>query len=142
MANYWLILIGVAGAALAACAAYLLFRRGPDERERERLRLAELSRNGRITGGRIDGLGDRLVYYSYEIGGVGYAAAQDLSAFPELSGAMLATLSGSVTIRYSRATPSNSMVYCESWCGLPLSASTKDNLAQGRITESDVSGAA
>lgn len=127
---------------MAICAGYFLFRRGPDEAERERQRLADLVASGRIAGGEIDDVRDRLVYYSYEVAGVGYGAAQDLSAFPALSSALLATLSGPVTIRYSRAHPGNSMVYCDSWSGLPLPASTKDTAASPSVSESDATGAA
>lgn len=126
MADYWLILIGAAGAILALSAAYFLFRRGPDDAERERRRLRALSIAGRITGGEIGEVRGHLVYYSYEVAGVGYDAAQDLSAFPSLSGSMLATLSGPVTIRYNRTNPGNSMVYCDSWSGLPFTASSND----------------
>ncbi|MCZ2155967.1 MAG: hypothetical protein LC114_19050 [Bryobacterales bacterium] len=129
MADYWLILIGAAGAALALSTAYLLFRRKPDDAERERRRLRTLSVAGRITGGEIGEVRDHTVYYSYEVAGVGYDAAQDLSAFPSLSAAKLALLSGPVTIRYSRTNPGNSMVFCDSWSGLPFEASAKDRTA-------------
>jgi hypothetical protein len=141
VANYWLILIGGAGAALAIIAGYFLFRRGPDEAERERRRLADLVASGRITGGEIDDVRDHLVYYSYEVAGVGYGAAQELGGFPELTSALLATLSGPVTIRYSRAHPGNSMVHCDSWSGLTLPASTKDATASQSVGESDATGA-
>lgn len=141
MANYWLILIGGAGAALAVIAGYFLFRSGPDEAERERRRLADLVANGRITGGEIDDVRGNLVYYSYEVAGVGYGAAQELGGFPALSSALLATLSGPVTIRYSRAYPGNSMVHCDSWSGLPLPASTKDATASPSVSESGATGA-
>lgn len=142
MANYWLILIGAAGILLAACTGYFLFRRGPDEAERERRRLAALVSGGRITGGQIDDVRDRLVYYSYEVGGVGYGAAQDLNGFPVIPDAVLATLSGPVTIRYSRAHPGNSMVHCEFWSGLPLPASTRDAAAPEAVGKTGASGSA
>lgn len=141
MANYWLILIGGAGILLAACTGYLLFRRGPDEAERERRRLAELVASGRITGGQIDDVRDRLIYYSYEVAGVGYGAAQDLTAFPALPLTALAMLSGPVTIRYSRAHPGNSMVHSEFWSGLPLPASTRDAAETDAVHTADGSDA-
>ncbi|MCC6263540.1 MAG: hypothetical protein IT169_08185 [Bryobacterales bacterium] len=142
MANYWLILIGGAGILLAACTGYFLFRRGPDEAERERRRLAALVASGRITGGQIDDVRDRLVYYSYEVAGVGYGAAQDLTRFPALPLAALATLSGPVTIRYSRAHPGNSMVHGEFWSGLPLPASTRNAAAPEAAGQVGSTGAA
>lgn len=142
MANFWLILIGGAGVLLVACTGYFPFRRGPDEAERERRRLAALLAGGRITGGEIDDVRDRLVYYSYEVAGVGYGAAQDLKAFPEIPSAVLATFSGPVTIRYSRAHPGNSMVHCESWSGLPFPASTRDAATPDEVRKTNPTGAA
>lgn len=142
MANFWLILIGGAGILLAACTGYFLFRRGPDEAERERRRLAALLASGRITGGEIDDVRDRLVYYSYEVAGVGYGAAQDLQGFPGITSSDLATLSGPVTIRYSRAHPGNSMVHCEFWSGLPFAASTRDAAALEEARKTEPTGAA
>lgn len=141
MHNTWLILIGAAGTLLACSAAYLLFHRRPDAAEEERLRRLALVASGRITGGELTDVRGRLIYYSYEVAGVGYDAAQDLSAFPDLSEANLLTLSGPVSIRYSRASPGNSIVHCETWSGLPRPASNNLSLTNPMAEDPDLSGA-
>lgn len=142
MGTSWLILLGVAGAVLAGSTAYFLFRRAPDAAELERRRLRSLVATGRITAGEIDDVRGQVVCYSYEVGGVGYAAAQDLSGFPEATGAALAAMSGSVSVRFDRANPGNSMVHGETWSGLPWPASKWDKQQQPGHAQQDVSGAA
>lgn len=142
MTSIGLILIGLAGALLAGTTAYFLFRRGPDAVERERRRRLALLATGRITGGEIDDVRGHVVCYSYEVGGVGYGAAQDLASFPEIGDSELATMSGSVNVRYDRSHPGNSIVHSESWSGLPWPASKKRNLGQPGGRDSAVSGAA
>jgi hypothetical protein len=138
----WLISIGAAGAALAGTTAYLLFRRGPDAAELERRRLRSLLATGRITAGEINDVRGGVLYYSYEVAGVGYGAAQDLSAFPVVSHPAFSALSGSVSIRFDRANPGNSMVHCESWSGLPLSASNRVSQPRPEHDQQDVPGSA
>ena len=141
MHNTWLILIGAAGTLLACFAAYFLFRKRPDAAERERLRRLALVASGRITGGELTDARGRLLYYSYEVAGVGYDAAQDMSAFPDIAEATLVTLSGPVSIRYDRASPGNSIVHCETWSGLPRPASNKACVTYPMEGDPNLSGA-
>jgi hypothetical protein len=138
----WLIIIGVAGSALAGTTAYFLFRRGPDAAELERRRLHSLLATGRITAGEIDDVRGGVLYYSYEVAGVGYGAAQDLNAFPVVAHPAFPALSGSVSVRFDRANPGNSMVHCESWSGLPLAASNMDSQPRPECAHQDVPGSA
>lgn len=142
METPWLILIGAAGAALAGTTAYLLFRRGPDAAEIERRRLVALLATGRITAGQVDDVRGGVVYYSYEVAGVGYGAAQDLNAFPVALDAGFPALSGAVSVRFDRANPGNSMVHCESWSGLPPDASKRDSQPRPEHAHVDVPGSA
>jgi hypothetical protein len=117
-----LVLIGAAGLALAGTSAALLFRRSPDAAAREQRRLQRLLESGRLTLGHLDEVRGALVFYSYEVGGATYTAAQDLVYFPQLNLEEFRSLSGPVNIRYDRANPPNSMVHCSSWSGLGLKA--------------------
>ncbi len=94
--------------------------------EIERLRRLELNWRGRITSARIlDVIEDgapgalrRVVVYRYEVAGVTYEAAQEVSAFV---GAELLTqgLAGSSSsAKYDPHQPLNSMIACEDWNGL------------------------
>lgn len=113
-----LVLIGAAGAALAGGSAMLLLRKQPDATARERHRLQALYEHGRLAVGVLDEVRGRLVFYSYEVAGVSYSAAQDLSIFPELSEDDLRTLSGPLNIKFERSNPPNSMVHSTHWSGL------------------------
>lgn len=115
-----LILIGTAGVALATSAGWMLFRKGPDVRERERRRLHVLEDHGRLAGGEIEQVTGSVVTYSYEVASVGYVASQDLSLFSSPDPASLERLSGPISVKYDRAHPSNSMVHAERWSGIGL----------------------
>ncbi|MCW5965695.1 MAG: hypothetical protein KIT83_16780 [Bryobacterales bacterium] len=117
-----LVLIGAAGVALAGVSAVLLFRKQPDADTRERLRLQALDEQGRLAPGDLDEVRDRLVFYSYEVAGVYYSAAQDLSIFPELTDEDLRALNGPLDIKFERSNPPNSMVHSTQWSGLGLAA--------------------
>lgn len=113
-----MLLIGAAGLTLAGSSAVLLFRRGPSAAEKERQRLLLLHRGGRLIHGEIEELRDATAFYRYEVSGVSYTAAQDLSAFPQFANGHLQTRIGQVIIKYDRANPSNSMIHCDQWSGL------------------------
>ena len=114
--------------AAAGGLAYSLWRRAhqqsPSERERQR-RLA-VNASGRLTDGTLvespHGLlpasDTRLLFFRYEVSGVEYTAAQDVSAL--LSESEAASLrSGTVAaVKYDPRKPSNSIVVCEQWSGL------------------------
>jgi len=108
-----------------ACARLLRWRR-KDPAELERLRRLDISRRGRIGSARIvdlvepqtAGAKSVLVVYSYEVAGVTYEAAQDLTALPEIA-AMAQSLSGhTASVKYDPKRPANSIVACEEWSGL------------------------
>jgi hypothetical protein len=108
----------------------LLRWRRKDPAEVERLRRLDINRRGRISAGRIvdlvepqtAGAKTALVGYAYEVAGVTYEAAQDVTALPEIA-AMARFLSGqTASVKYDPKRPANSIVACEHWSGLgPLS---------------------
>ena len=135
MTPYLRLTLGLASAgALAlggrmAYARYLRWRR-KDPAELERLRRLDINRRGRISAGRIvdlvepqtAGAKSVLVSYAYEVAGVTYEAAQDVTALPEIA-AVARSLSGhTASVKYDPKRPANSIIACEEWSGLgPLS---------------------
>jgi hypothetical protein len=108
-----------------AWARFLLWRR-KDPAELERLRRLDINQRGRICAGRIvdlveaetAGATTALVSYSYEVGGVTYEAAQDVTALPEIA-ARACFLSGrTASVKYDPKRPMNSIIACEEWSGL------------------------
>ncbi len=124
-----LILAGaVAAASVGAWAFWRLARwRRKSPAELERLRRLEVNRRGRITGARIVDLiepelakpGARLVVYKYELGGVTYEAAQDLSALPDALALARHATEHVASVKYDPKIPTNSIMACEDWCGIP-----------------------
>ena len=113
-------------ALLVAVVAYLLARRKITPEERERRRRLAVNARGRITDGMITevlavddpaGRPSQLVHFSYELHGVTYTAAQDVTPLLEFIGD-LARLGGPVSVKYLPGNPSNSIVLCEDWSGL------------------------
>jgi len=99
-------------------------RKDPDELER--LRRLDINRRGRISAGRVvdfleaETAGSRssLVIYSYEVAGVTYEAAQDVTALLDFA-ALAHFLSGhTASVKYDPKRPGNSIIACEEWNGL------------------------
>lgn len=119
-----------AGALVAGGGvAYARFRlrRHKDAAEIERQRRMDLNQRGRISTGRIldlvepetAGTSAQLLVYQYEVAGVTYEAAQDVTALPEIA-AIARYLPGQVTsVKYDPKRPANSIFACEEWKGLP-----------------------
>jgi hypothetical protein len=124
--------VGLAGAgAVALAGAWAWSRiqrwRRKDPGEIERLRRLDVNRRGRISAARIlDWMGpesgqpeSRLVVYKYEVAGVTYEAAQDVSALPEIAARAPYLAGQMISVKYDPQRPANSIVACEAWCGLP-----------------------
>lgn len=124
--------VGLGAASLAAAIgawawSRFIHRRKPDAAELERLRRLAVNRRGRITAGRIvdllepeaPELASRLVLYKYEVGGVTYEAAQDVSALPEIAPPARCLAGQTASVKYDPKKPTNSIIACEAWCGLP-----------------------
>jgi hypothetical protein len=124
--------IAVAGTAAIALAGVWVWRtvrrwrrKSPDEIER--LRRLEVNACGRINSGRIlelaepvaDGPAGPILLYEYEVAGVTYEAAQDLSALPEIAAAAPFLPGQTTSVKYDPKQPTNSILACEAWCGIP-----------------------
>lgn len=120
----------VAGAAAVLIAVvvaiFLKLRRKKDPAEVERLRRLALGRTGRITAGEITGLIEpdaenatplQLVY-RYEVSGVSYEVAQDVSTMPQVVAKAQHLVGKAISAKYEMKHPSNSIVICEDWSGI------------------------
>lgn len=83
------------------------FFRKPDPEQKERDRQAALLAHGRAVEGFLTDRSGNAVYYTYQVRGVTYTAAQD---FQLPAGTEPEHLLGAVTVRYSPKNPANSMV--------------------------------
>jgi len=103
-------------------------RKSPEELER--LRRLDVNRRGRITAGHVTDLVEQpsaraggplsqLVVYKYEVAGVTYEAAQDVSSLPVLGWASQALADQTASVKYDPQRPTNSIIACEEWYGIP-----------------------
>ncbi|HLI35632.1 MAG TPA: DUF3592 domain-containing protein [Terriglobia bacterium] len=124
---------GASGAAIATSfllghklKAWVRARRFKSPEELERLRRLDIQQRGRIASAQIvdlieDSSGNapkQVVVYRYEVAGVMYEAAQDVSAFTEadwLAGILPGATS---SVKYDPRKPGNSIIVCEDWSGL------------------------
>jgi len=119
----------LAGAAVTAGGAsvflYLRNRKTPEERER--MRREHICSVGRITDGVLldacetdSGAGAlaQMLEYSYEVAGVRYQCAQEVTHLRELADLPNCQVGSATSVRYDPRHPGNSIVISESWCGL------------------------
>ncbi|MBZ5562450.1 MAG: hypothetical protein LAP13_08510 [Acidobacteriia bacterium] len=124
--------------ALVGAGAWALLERGrhKDPKEIERLRRQDLNRRGRISAAHILDMVDsepgkpaaRLLVYAYEVAGVTYEVAQDITALPAVAAAAPQLLGQVASIKYDPRRPTNSIIACEGWCGVPLAESRSSAL--------------
>ena len=116
--------IGIAG-MWAWRAARRRKRKSPEEFER--LRRLAVNACGRIGLGKIVELAEPVaggpagpvLLYDYEVAGVTYEAAQDVSALPEIAAAAPFLPGQTASVKYDPKQPTNSILVCEAWCGVP-----------------------
>lgn len=114
------------GAVLAALGLLLWWRRDkPTPAELERRRRQRVNRIGRITEGSIVELrglapddGDSLLVYNYEVRGVEYQAAQDISFLRHRLDLSCLAAGQAASVKYDPHKPTNSIVLCEDWSGV------------------------
>src|SRR5215467_5786324 len=93
--------LGAAAGVLLAAAGWIILssRVAPEVRERQRRFM--LSRRGRLAHGILTGSEENTLQYRYEISGVAYTTAQDISELRELLPIDPQRLIGPVTLKYS-----------------------------------------
>ena len=112
-------LLAAAAAALMALAVRIMSRFRRDPREREKRRRLSVNLHGRLADGNITEVSDNAIFYTYSVGGVIYAASQDISELRASIPFDLEKLVGCpVTVKYVSRNPANSIVLCEEWSGL------------------------
>jgi hypothetical protein len=124
------IALAAAGTASLAVAAYSYYqrrwqRKSPEELER--LRRTDIHQHGRLTVGSVIELPEAegedaaapVVIYKYEVAGVIYEVAQDCTGLTEVVCATPWLAGQLVTVKYDPKNPSNSIIACEEWNGLP-----------------------
>jgi len=142
----WKVVLGMAGAAIAAVAmiAYAFFRPAVNPEEEERKRRLHLNQIGRIAEGQIvelverpseskkarkrlfrsrarplrDARPRRLVSYSYLISGVTYQTAQDITGLESQIRLERVVAGQPASIKYDAANPSDSILVADDWSGL------------------------
>lgn len=127
--RFFVTLMACAAAALASALGLVIYarrrRRSPEEVER--VRRLDVNRRGRVTHGQIlDFLepqpgqpGARMVVFKYEVAGVTYEAAQDISALPSVVAQVRKATGLSARLKYDVQHPTNSIIACEEWSGVP-----------------------
>lgn len=123
-----IIVVGGGAAALAGAWKWRTLRRQrhKDPAEIERHRRLGVNARGRISTGRIlelmepvpGGPAGPTLLYEYEVAGATYAAAQDVSALPEIAAAASFLPGHPTSVKYDPKQPTNSILACEDWCGI------------------------
>lgn len=119
----------------AGALLYLVFRKRPNTDEMERRRREFLVATGRIIDGTVLDFaelteedserqgGMQLVMYRYEVSGVVYECAQDVSTLGDYIDIYAMRLDFPCSVRYNPHQPANSIIISEKWSGLRDQAS-------------------
>ena len=128
LTDFQVLLMAVAAVAFASALGLSLLarRRRKTPEEIERLRRLVINNRGRVTYGQIVDLvepspgkkGPRLVVFKYEVRGVKYDAAQDISALPSVVAAARQAVVQLARLKYDVDRPTDSILACEEWSGL------------------------
>jgi len=123
--RFYILLVGCAGAIIAA---YFMFgRKKKTAAELERERREWLNQTGRITDGTVIDVQEitpnghsaaTMLIFQYDVGGVSYEASQDVTQLRQLINLHSCRLGLPTSVRYDPQNPGNSMVVSEKWMGL------------------------
>ena len=121
------VILGASAGLAGSAAVWLALRRKKKSAaELERERRLKVNAVGRITEGLVVEADDAaaetahdLLYYRYSAAGVEYSAAQDVSALRHLVPLEICGPGTPATVKYDPQIPSNSIIVCERWSGLP-----------------------
>jgi hypothetical protein len=127
-------LAGIGGIAALGIwgIVYLVRSRRKSPEELERLRRLEINRRGRLASGQILDLIEpdaarKLLLYQYEVAGISYEVAQDISALPALASHAHSLPGQTASVKYDPQRPTNSIVACEEWSGVSIDDATRDS---------------
>ena len=111
-------LCSITAIAIGGIAYRRYLRNRPTPEEVERRRREAINAGGKICDGEIIEVEGPSIIYSYSVAGVGYTAAQELTALESLLPQDLMSIIGPVALKYDPRNPGNSIVLCEHWSGL------------------------
>src|SRR6185295_5339872 len=106
-------LLAVLAVALMGAGAWLFLSSRQTAAQRERRRRLAINRTGRMGDATIVDVRDNILYYSYEVRGVAYTTAQDITDFKDLLPGETSVLIGPSSLKYVPGNPANSIVVCE-----------------------------
>jgi hypothetical protein len=112
----------VIAAALVATAVWLAVRRRETPESLERKRLAALRASGRLGDALVTDVNENELFYTYTMRGIQYSTSQNVSLFRDRLPENLEVLIGSQGMKYSTKNPTDSMLICQEWSGLRVSA--------------------
>ena len=125
-------------AAIAGVAIWAFLRKSSTPEKRELKRRLAVNAQGRLGDALITEVGDSVLYYTYTVRGVQYAASQDASSLRDRLPPAPERLIGRAGMKYLTRNPANSILLCEEWSGLrplpPESASANGD-AEGHQAE-------
>jgi hypothetical protein len=119
-----LAVIGIAVILLAIGVYVAWRRRRKSPEEIERLRRLDIHRRGRITAGYIVDLiepqapAGTFLVYKYDVSGVTYEVAQDVTLLPTIASAARRLLGHITHVKFDPRNPTNSIIACEQWSGI------------------------
>jgi hypothetical protein len=113
----------LAAAAALVARAYLRARISPPEMERRRR--CALAAMGKIGDATLHEARDGMLIYAYDVAGVTYTAAQDISTLSHRMPSDEESIFGSVLVKYDPKNPANSIVVSEEWSGFRSTPSKK-----------------
>ena len=126
--NLWFLLAIAALALLLVLGmVWVRYRRRKSPAEREQERRLEVNGSGRLTDGVLvespfgqpPAQTPELLFYRYSAAGVEYTAAQDVSTLSDRIAPDFLRPGIATGVKYDPRRPSNSIVICEQWSGLP-----------------------
>lgn len=109
--------VGIAAALVLGLILCKILRREIPHEERERRRRLAVNRSGKLGDGEVTDIEHSTVFYSYNVGGVSYTAAQDLFTVEELLPEDRMSAIGPALLKFDPRNPANSIVICEEWSG-------------------------
>ena len=141
--NIATILITVGIFLLALVVGWHLLRKKKSAAEREQERRLAVNAIGRLTEGFLlegdcpdnDSPDVHLLFYRYRAAGVDYSAAQDISSLRHLIPAENCAPGRAAAVKYDPHNPSNSILVCELWSGLPDAAGNAGNIRPSSLPQ-------
>lgn len=121
-------------AGLVALAIGIVLRAKRNPELKERRRRLHVNVTGRLGDATITEVSEQFIFYSYSVGGVAYAASQDIANLATHLPAEHDRLIGHSFIKYTPRNPANSIVLCEEWSGLPMPAARTESDSQKSIS--------